>query len=455
MEHPPYPCVTSTVNVCVSKGEAVPVGGFRGGVHPSDRKEATRDVPVARAPVPERLVLPLSQHLGAPCAALVATGDRVERGQVVGDIDAMISAPVHAPVSGEVTAVRRVLLASGGLVEAIEIVPDETQDFTSFVRVRSSENPRELVRSAGIVGLGGAAFPASVKLQPPHDMPIHTVILNGCECEPYLTCDHRVMLEAAARVVVGGRLIRDMVGAKHVVIGVESNKRDAIEALSAKAGGDVEIRVLPTRYPQGAEKQLIFAVLKQEVPHGKLPAATGALVHNVGTAAAIADAVELRKPLMERVITVTGRVAAPANLLTLLGTPVQTLIDAVGGLTDGVGRIIAGGPMTGNGLADLSIPVTKGTSGIVALPAEEVAPAVMGDQPCIRCSRCVGACPMSLQPFALGIYANRADWEGTGRYRVLDCIECGCCSFVCPTHRPLVQLIRRAKQAMLVKGAKL
>jgi electron transport complex protein RnfC len=367
----------------------------------------------------------------------------------------MISAPVHSPVSGEIAALSRTLLPSGALAQAIEITPDPNQDYETFVLIEDAESTQELVRRAGVVGLGGAAFPSAVKLRPPHDMPVHTVILNGCECEPYLTCDHRIMLESPQRVVAGARIIKEAVGAKRALIAVEANKPDAAESLSKHAGTDVEIMVLPVNYPQGAEKQLIVAVLGEEVPHGKLPAATGALVHNVGTAAAIADAVERRKPLVERVVTVTGHVNAPANLLVLLGTPMQDLVDAAGGLLPGSGRVIAGGPMTGNGLADLTVPVVKGTSGLVVLSAQEVAPAVMGDQPCIRCARCASACPMSLQPYALGIYANRSDWAGTERYHALDCIECGCCSYVCPTHRPLVQLIRRAKHAMLERGAKL
>ncbi len=429
--------------------------GFPGGVHPPDRKEASRDEAIRRAPVPEVLVVPMSQHLGAPCAPTVEVGEHVRRGQVVGAVDAMVSAPVHSPVDGEVTAIVRVMLASGVMAQAVEITPAADQDFGSFERIPDAESVAELVRAAGIVGLGGATFPAAVKLSPPKDMRIHTVILNGCECEPYLTCDHRLMLEQPQRVVKGAEIIREAVGASRAVIAVEDNKPDAASALGAVSGADVDVHVLPTHYPQGAEKQLILAVLGKEVPHGKLPAATGALVHNVGTAAAIADAVELRRPLMERVVTVTGKVASPANLLTLLGTPAQVLVDEAGGLTGDVGRLIAGGPMTGNGLADLSIPVIKGTSGIVALPAEETPPAVCGDQPCIRCSRCVSACPMYLQPYAIGIYANRSDWDGTERYKALDCIECGCCSYACPTNRPLVQLIRRAKHALMERGAKL
>lgn len=428
--------------------------GFRGGVHPPTHKDVTSASATHRAPIPARLVLPMSQHLGAPCTPLVAAGDRVLRGQPIGDVEAMVSAPVHSPVAGEVAAVTSRRTITGNSVTAVEIVPDPEQDFDTFEKIDPVDNVVTLVRSAGIVGMGGAAFPAHVKLTPPKDATIETVILNGCECEPYLTCDHRTMLERASRVVEGSRIIARTVGARRIVIGIEDNKPDAILAVREAADTDIEVLSLQTSYPQGAEKQLIWAVMAKEVPHGKLPSAAGALVHNVGTAAAIADAVLDRRPLMERVVTVSGMVARPGNYLTLLGTSVQDLLDAAGGFTGEVGRVIAGGPMTGMPVVDFSVPVVKGTSGVVALAPGDLPPAVHGDQPCIRCGRCSDACPMLLEPFALGIRANRLDWDGCDSYHGLDCIECGCCSYVCPTHRPLVQLIRRAKHALLERGAR-
>ncbi|MDP2181468.1 MAG: electron transport complex subunit RsxC [Actinomycetota bacterium] len=428
--------------------------GFRGGVHPPTYKDATCASATQRAPIPQRLVVPMSQHLGAPCAPLVAVGDRVERGQPIGDVDAMVSAPVHSPVAGEVAAVSSRRTIAGTSAVAVEIVPDPEQDFDSFVKIDPIDNVATLVRSAGIVGMGGAAFPAHVKLSPPKDATIEAVILNGCECEPFLTCDHRTMLERATRVVEGSRIIARTVGATRIVIGIEDNKPDAIAAVRAAADTDIEVLALPTSYPQGAEKQLIWAVMAKEVPHGKLPSAAGALVHNVGTAAAIADAVLDRRPLMERVVTVSGMVSRPGNYLTLLGTPLQDVIDGAGGFTGDVGRVIAGGPMTGMPVVDFSVPVVKGTSGVVALAPGYLSPAVLGDQPCIRCGRCTESCPMLLEPFALGIRANRLDWDGCENYHGLDCIECGCCSYVCPTRRPLVQLIRRAKHALLERGAR-
>jgi electron transport complex protein RnfC len=425
---------------------------FRGGVHPPEHKEPTAGSPVVWAPVPARLVVPLSQHLGAPCAPVVEKGDRVMRGQMIGDADAMVSAPVHAPVTATIVEIGTTLTLGGTVVPAVVIEPDEQQDLESYQPIPESADPRAAVRAAGIVGMGGATFPSAVKLTPPKPLTIKTLILNGCECEPFLTCDHRLMLEQPDRVVTGAQLIRDIVGAERAVIAVEENKPDAIAALTALADDGIEIRVFPTRYPQGAEKQLIYALLKEEVPHGKLPAATGALVHNVATAAAIADAIELRKPLMDRIVTVTGAVAHPGNYRVLIGTSVSDLIEFAGGLVGDVERVIAGGPMTGHALGTLDVPVTKGTSGIVALPAGEVAPAIIGDQPCIRCGRCPDACPMSLEPYAIANYAQQQMWDAAADRHALDCIECGICSYVCPTKRPLLQSIRLAKAAAMAKG---
>lgn len=427
---------------------------FRGGVHPPGHKEATAQSPVVWAPVPQRLIVPMSQHLGAPCKPVVAVGDRVERGQLIGDVEAMVSAPVHAPASGTVAEIATTLTAGGTTVAAVVIECDEQQDLESFVPLPGSDDRRARVRAAGIVGMGGATFPSVVKLTPPKDTEVHTVILNGCECEPFLTCDHRVMLEQPERVVAGAGYIRDIIGAKRVVIAVESNKPDAADALRAAAGDGIEIAVLPTRYPQGAEKQLIYALLKKEVPHGKLPAAAGALVHNVATAVAIADALESGKPLTERVVTVTGAVAKPGNYRVLLGTLVSELIETAGGLLDDAERVISGGPMTGMALGSLDVPVTKGMSGIVALPKGMTAPAIADDQPCMRCGRCPEHCPMGLEPYAIATYADRRMWDAAAKRNAIDCIECGVCSYVCPTKRPLLQLIRLAKTAAMAKGVK-
>jgi len=366
----------------------------------------------------------------------------------------MVSAPVHSPVAGVVTEITKTLTAGGTTVGAIVIDADETQDLDAFVVVPDSGDDRARIRAAGIVGMGGATFPSVVKLSPPKGMDIHTVILNGCECEPYLTCDHRLMLEQPDRIVAGALKIRDIVGAKRVVIAVESNKPDAAEALKGAAAGGVEVVVLPTRYPQGAEKQLIYALLATEVPHGKLPAATGALVHNVATAAAIADALEFGKPLTDRIVTVTGAVARPGNYRVVLGTLVSELIETAGGLVGEVERVISGGPMTGMALGSLDVPVTKGMSGIVALPTGVAVRAISNDQPCMRCGRCPAQCPMGLEPYVLATYAGQRMWDAAASRDVIDCIECGVCSYVCPTKRPLLQLIRLAKAAAMAKGVK-
>ena len=426
--------------------------GFFGGIHPSTQKGGSRESCVRRPSLPSRLHVPLSQHVGAPAVPLVKSGDAVLRGQLIGEAQGPISANVHSPVNGEVAGVYSIRLLSGALAEVVEIAPHAEQDWDSFVRIDAAEDVSETLRMGGIVGLGGAAFPSSVKLHSSHGKPIHTVIVNGCECEPYLTCDDRVMREWPERVVAGARILGAATGAKRVVIALENDKPEACEALLRHSRPDVEIVVLQARYPQGAEKQLIYSIIGEEVPHGRLPASVGVLVHNVGTAAAITDAVQLRKPLVERVVTVTGHVGEPANFLALIGTPISHLLAEAGGFTAEVSRIIAGGPMTGTAVANLDLPVVKGTSGLVALTNADLPPAVHADRPCIRCSRCVTACPMRLQPYAIGIHANRSDWEGIQRFVPLSCIECGCCETVCPTRRPLIQLIRRAKQVLMSKG---
>jgi electron transport complex protein RnfC len=430
-------------------------GTFHGGIHPPDRKAATRGASIERAPLPERLTVPMSQHLGAPCLPLVAKGDRVVRGQVIGGIDAIISAPVHAPAAGEVVGIVSALTPAGIRSTCVVIATDPEQDRDAFVPIApKEEGTGAIARAAGLVGLGGAAFPAAVKLVPAKHTPVDTVILNGCECEPYLTCDHRVMLERTQRVIAGAGIIAKAVGAKRTVVAVEDNKPDAVEALRAAATDGIEVLSVRTHYPQGAEKQLIFAVTGRVVQGGKLPATAGCLVHNVQTAAALADAVEKGLPLMDRVVTVSGAVERPGNFQVAIGTPVSALIELAGGLTPDAVRVIAGGPMTAQPLGDLDVPVVKGMSGVVALTAAEAAPIVEKDQVCIRCGRCVQACPMLLHPYAIANYADRREWDGCEKFFALDCIECGCCSYVCPTRRPLLQLIRTGKGALMVKGAR-
>jgi electron transport complex protein RnfC len=339
------------------------------------------------------------------------------------------------------------------MAPAVVIAADETQSTPPATggrewRSLSPDEIRTLVRDAGIVGLGGAAFPASVKLAPPKDKPIDTVIINGCECEPFLTCDHALMMARPDDLVEATRLLIKAVGAKAAQIGIEVNKPDAIELLEAKLKDDPEIGVTRcmVKYPEGAEKQLIKTVLGREVPPGKLPSEVGALVHNVGTALAILDAVREGKPLTRRVLTVTGAVRQPGNLMAYIGTPVSFLIEQCGGFAETPGKVIVGGPMTGWAISDLDVPVQKGTSGIVVLGQ-----AYLDSHPvlaCVRCGKCVGVCPMGLMPNLIGIYAERGLFDEAEKWNAMDCFECGSCAYVCPSKRPIIDWVRQAKRAI-------
>lgn len=432
------------------------LGSFRGGVHPHAAKGRTAGSPIRPAPRPAEVVIPLGQSLGAPAKPLVAAGERVLAGQLIGEAQGLVSVPVHASVSGKVVSVGNALHPLAVQGPAIKIAADPEDEWVELKPAGPLEelSPAEIraaALAAGLVGLGGATFPAHVKLDPPGGKTLDTVIINGCECEPYLTADHRLMLERPADVVFGLRAIRRAVGARRAVIAVEDNKPDAAEAL-AKAippeeAPEVEVRLLPTKYPQGAEKQLIYAVTGRKVPLGKLPAAVGVLVHNVGTAVALAEALQTGRPLIERVVTVTGSlVKEPQNLLVRVGTPVSLLLEHCG-LTGEPGKVVLGGPMMGLAQASLDVPVTKGTSGVLVLsPAEAQLPP---EGPCIKCARCIDACPMSLAPLNLARLADHGFWEEAEGVGALDCIECGSCSYVCPAKRRLVQKIRLAKQTIL------
>jgi electron transport complex protein RnfC len=424
-------------------------------VHPTECKVATAALAIVELRLPPELVVPMSQHTGAPCRPLVSKGDTVLAGQKIGDAEAFISAPIHAPAAGTVTAVEPRPHFTGTRQLAIVIKPSEEQRDTRLDvptgREPSPDEIRRIVREAGIVGLGGAAFPTHVKLSPPKEKAIDTLIINGCECEPYLTCDHRNMLEAADRLLDGTRLLLSVVGAKRAIVAIEANKPDAIEHLRRKiAGGAIEVVSLPTAYPQGAEKQLIKAVLGRTIPSGKLPMDVGALVQNVGTAIAVSEAVREGMPLISRTLTVSGRgVAQPANLRVRLGTPLSFVVEACGGLSEATAKVIVGGPMTGFAQFDLAAPVVKGTSGILAFTEEETFRDEIEHRPCIRCGRCVGACPMGIMPNLIGQYARLEDWEATARYDVLDCIECGCCGYLCPARIPLVHLFKLSKAKVI------
>jgi len=474
---------------------------FFGGIHPDYHKELSAGAPVRAIGMPRQLTVPLSQHLGAPAKPVVKQGDRVERNQLIAEAGGFISAPVHAPAGGVVAGISETVTASGRPCAAIVIETGEMDrqggghDDPTTGRQDNSPPPvlsscRHVVMSgegqaahsaaatlisipdweaadksvlqarigeAGIVGMGGAGFPTKVKLSPPPNKPIDTLILNGAECEPYLTSDHRMMLEHADGIRRGAEIIRHILGAKTVRVAIEDNKPDAIAAMEkafADMGGDVGIFVLKTSYPQGAEKQQIYSVTGREVPRGGLPMDVGCVVENVGTAYAVFDAVVNGQPLTHRVISVTGdAVANPSNLLVPNGTLYADLVAACGGVKDNVkvAKIISGGPMMGFTVNSLNVPTGKTTSGIVLLSCERVS--AYSSQACISCGRCVEACPMRLLPSEMSQFIEAEDIDRAEQFCLMDCIECGSCAYVCPAHRPLVHHFRRGKAIITANRA--
>jgi electron transport complex protein RnfC len=430
------------------------VFGFKGGVHPFHRKESTQDKAVERMQAPKLVYIPLQQHIGAPCEPLVKPGDHVKLGQKIGQPKGFVGAPVHASVSGVVKEIKQVPHPAMGQGLAVVIENDGKDELDESIVPKdieslSAEELKDLILEAGIVGMGGAAFPTHVKLSPPKDKKIDVVILNGAECEPYLTADHRLMVETPRDVVDGLKAIMKVLGVKRGYIAIEDNKPDAVRAIAnaVKSVPGVEVVQLKTKYPQGAEKQLIYAVTGRQVPSGGLPMDVGVVVNNVGTAAAIARAIKTGMPLIERIVTVTGGgVAQPKNLLVRIGTPFKDVVEACGGLLGQPAKVISGGPMMGIAQYTLDVPVIKGTSGILVLTKQEVEMPEPG--PCIRCGKCVEACPMRLMPLFISAYALKGDYERSEKLHAMDCIECGCCSYICPARRPLVQSIRTAKRVI-------
>ncbi|KPJ53432.1 electron transporter RnfC [candidate division TA06 bacterium DG_24] len=434
--------------------------GFPGGTHPHYHKDLSSGKAIEELAAPEEAVIPLHQHTGAPSEPIVKVGDRVRVGTKIGEAAGAISVPTHSSIAGEVKKIEPRPHPLGANILSVVIANDGSdEEEEKAVLKPAAEQTREemigAIKEAGIVGLGGAAFPTFFKLSPPKDYPVDTVILNGAECEPYLTADHRLMLEHAEEIVQGGKIIMKVLDARQGFIAIEENKPDAIALMEKLVAGGNGFRVaeMPERYPQGAEKQLIKALLRREVPCGGLPFHVGTLVQNVGTALAIYEAVTEGRPLTRRVATVTGSaVAEPKNLMVRIGTPVAQLIEACGGYRGEVGKLIVGGPMMGLAQFTDEVPVIKGTSGILVLTEEE---AVVPDpEPCIRCARCVDTCPMRLVPCTIQDYVEYGLLDEATDWGLMDCIECGCCAFVCPARRRLVGFFKYGKALVMERRKK-
>lgn len=434
---------------------------FKGGTHPPHSKKLTENLAIEKAVEPKVVVIPMQQHIGAPCEPIVQVGDEVKVGQKIGEAKGFVSSPVHSSVSGKVVAVEPRLYSGGMAVPCVVIESDMQNTVSEDIAPKadlsalSSEDVKNIIKEAGIVGMGGATFPTHVKLAPPPDKKVDTVILNGAECEPYLTSDHRLMLEYPEDVVFGLQALMKALGVKKGYIGIETNKPDAIEKVYEAAKGieGIEVVALRTKYPQGAEKQLIYACTKREVPSGGLPADAGVVVNNVGTAAAVAKAIKTGMPLVERIVTVTGAgVNNPKNLIVKIGTSFKEIIEQCGGLKGNIGKIIAGGPMMGITQFSLDIPVIKGTSGILVLSEEEAR--LPEPSNCIRCGKCVEVCPINLMPVNISAASLADRHEQAEALNAMDCIECGSCSFVCPAKRPLVDSIRVSKREILARRKK-
>ena len=429
--------------------------GFRHGVHPPEEKELTSRLHIRRMPFPDELVLPLRQHAGRPAKLCVKVGDRVERGDKLGDADGFMSVPIHASAAGTVVDVDWWPHPDGTMAEAVRIKVDRYAPQIARPRMvphwegLTTEQVIKAVQEAGVVGLGGAAFPTHVKLAPPKDFPVHTLIINGAECEPYLTSDHRTMAEYPERVHFGIRVMMQALKVSRCVIGVEKNKPDAIEALRRTLPRDLDVTILPltVKYPQGAEKMLIHAVTGVEVPSGKLPVTVGVVVQNVGSVSAIAEVFETGLPLIERIVTVSGHgLRRPANLIVPVGTKLRDLLAQCDGVTPDAAEVLVGGPMMGQPQANLDAPVIKGTTGVVVLERHETRDSTV--YPCIHCGRCLDACPVFLNPSLLGDYARVQRYDDMAELHLADCMLCGSCAYVCPSNIPLSQLFQASKLAL-------
>ncbi|MEA1974350.1 MAG: electron transport complex subunit RsxC [Bacillota bacterium] len=432
---------------------------FKGGIHPPHGKKYSEKKAIEKANDPKIVKIPLSQHIGAPCKPIVKKGDFVKVGQQIGEPLAFVSAPIHSSVSGVVKDVKNVKIA-GGMGSCIIIESDgefqlsESISLKGDVELLSGKEILEIIKNAGIVGMGGAGFPTHVKLSPPPDKNIDLVILNGAECEPYLTADHRLMLERADDIVYGLKAIMKVLDVEKGYIGIENNKPDAIKIMKEAAKGEnIVVQGLKTKYPQGAEKQLIHAISGREVPSGGLPMEAGAVVNNVATAYAVADAIKTGMPLIKRICTITGSaIKEPKNLEILVGTEITEMIEQCGGFIEEPGKILLGGPMMGRATSAIDIPSTKTTSGILAF--NKVDAVIPEPSLCIKCGKCVEVCPINLLPVYISANAENGNFDNAEKFNAMDCIECGSCSFICPSKRKLLEGIRLTKNRIRSKKQK-
>lgn len=427
-----------------------------GGIHPPENK-ITTDKPITALAVPSSVVIPVSQHIGAPATIVVNKGDFVKVGQVIATSKGFVSANIHSTVSGKVNKIDTIIDTTGYKQTAVFIDTEGDEWIDGIDRdpslnkniILSSEEIIKKCLESGIVGLGGATFPSHVKLSVPQGKKCEILLINGVECEPYLTSDHRLMLEKGEEILTGVTILMKALNVDRAMIGIENNKPDAIKKLSGLASSfkGITVHPLKVKYPQGAEKQLIKALINREVPSGRLPIDTGAVVHNVGTAFAVYEAIQKNKPLIERVVTITGpSLSNPGNFLVRIGTPVSKLIEAAGGMPSDTGKIISGGPMMGKAVTNVDIPVVKGTSGIILFPEELSGRSE--STACIRCAKCTSVCALNLEPYLLATLSEKGFFERAEKEHITDCMECGSCSYTCPAGRPVLDYIRLGKSTV-------
>jgi len=424
-----------------------------GGVHPQENKFSSHKR-IETLPIPPVVIIPISQHIGAPAKALVARGDKVKTGQLIAESGGFVSANIHSSVTGTVLKVDTFPDSTGYRRMSVQIQTEADEwlpeiDLSTELKKDFDLSPEEIIKKinlSGLVGLGGATFPSHVKLSIPQGKKAEYLIVNAVECEPYLTADHSLMLDKGEEIIVGTRIMMKALKVQTAIIGIENNKPDAIELMTRLAGKEKGISVVPlkVKYPQGGEKQLVKALINREVPSGGLPIDIGVVAFNVGSIFAAYQAIQKNRPLIDRVVTVTGKsLKNPSNFLTRIGTPVQALIDAAGGLPEDTGKVVNGGPMMGRAISSLDVPVVKGSSGILVIPDTEAKrPEVLN---CVRCSKCITVCPMGLEPYLLMSLSEREYFERMEKEKVMDCMECGSCSYTCPSNRPLLDYIRLGK----------